>query len=199
MPPASFTGTFDVAELAFYVFVLFFLGLVFYLRREDKREGYPLQTDRKDGRVTVQGFPFPPGPKKFRLYHEPQELTERRERDLSGILAPAERWPGAPFVPLGDPMQDGVGSASYAERSDVPDRTFDDQRMIFSRFENSRQTSKNRVRRNGVKIAQEFSGLRITDAVGYRPDLSEHDPTCPAWATVLENTFPGYGQMAIPG
>ena len=49
MPPASFTGTFDLAELAFYVFVLFFLGLVYYLRREDKREGYPLETDRKDG------------------------------------------------------------------------------------------------------------------------------------------------------
>ncbi len=127
MPPASFTGTFDVAELAFYAFVLFFLGLVFYLRREDKREGYPLETERRDGRVTVQGFPLPPKPKKFKLYHEPQELLERRERDLTGILAPAEGWPGAPFVPLGDPMQDGVGSASYAQRSDVPDVTFDDQ------------------------------------------------------------------------
>jgi photosynthetic reaction center H subunit len=128
MPPASFTGTFDVAELAFYVFVLFFLGLVFYLRREDKREGYPLETERKDGRVVVQGFPLPPKPKKFVLYHEPQELVERKERDLSGILAPAERWPGAPYVPLGDPMQDGVGASSYAERSDVPDVTFDDSK-----------------------------------------------------------------------
>jgi photosynthetic reaction center H subunit len=127
MPPASFTGTFDVAELAFYVFVLFFLGLVFYLRREDKREGYPLETERKDGRVVVQGFPLPPKPKKFILYHEPQDLMARKERDLSGILAPAERWPGAPFVPLGDPMQDGVGASSYAERSDVPDVTFDEQ------------------------------------------------------------------------
>jgi photosynthetic reaction center H subunit len=77
--------------------------------------------------VQVQGFPFPPGPKKFRLFHEPDELLDRRERDLTGILAPAERWPGAPFVPLGDPMQDGVGSASYAQRSDVPDLTFDEQ------------------------------------------------------------------------
>jgi photosynthetic reaction center H subunit len=29
--------------------------------------------------------------------------------------------------PLGDPMQDGVGPASYAERLDVPDITFDEQ------------------------------------------------------------------------
>src|SRR3712207_910916 len=109
MPTAGFTSTFDVAELAFYAFVLFFLGLVYYLRREDKREGYPLDSDRSDGggRVTVRGFPNPPGPKKFILYHEPPNLLARRERDLDGILAPAENWPGAPFVPLGDPMKDG--------------------------------------------------------------------------------------------
>jgi photosynthetic reaction center H subunit len=129
MPPASFTSTFDVAELAFYAFVLFFLGLVYYLRREDKREGYPLESDRSDrtGRVTVRGFPNPPGPKKFILYHEPPALLERRERDLTGILAPSEGFPGAAFVPLGDPMQDGVGSASYAERAEVVDVTFDEQ------------------------------------------------------------------------
>lgn len=129
MPPASFTSTFDVAELAFYAFVLFFLGLVYYLRREDKREGYPLESERSDraGRVTVRGFPNPPPPRKYKLYHEPQDLLERRERDLTGILAPAEGWPGAPFVPLGDPMQDGVGSASYAQRSESVDVTFDEQ------------------------------------------------------------------------
>lgn len=127
MPTSSFTSTFDVAELAFYAFVLFFLGLVYYLRREDKREGYPLVSDRTDGRVTVRGFPNPPPPKTFRTYHEPKELQERHERDLDGILAPAERWPGAPYVPLGDPMQDGVGSASYAQRSEEVDVTFDAQ------------------------------------------------------------------------
>lgn len=126
MPTASFTSTFDVAELAFYAFVLFFLGLVFYLRREDKREGYPLISDRSD-RITVQGFPAPPPPKVFRTYHEPTEIQERHERDLDGILAPAEKWPGAPMVPLGDPMRDGVGTASYAQRSEEVDVTFDEQ------------------------------------------------------------------------
>ena len=126
MPSASFTSTFDFAELAFYVFVLFFLALVFYLRREDKREGYPLISDRAGG-VTVQGFPPAPPPKKYKLWHEPKEILERRERDLDGILKPAENWPGAPFVPMGDPMKDGVGTASYAERSEEVDVTFDEQ------------------------------------------------------------------------
>jgi photosynthetic reaction center H subunit len=129
MPTADFTSTFDVAELALYVFFLFFVGLVVYLRREDKREGYPLVSDRTEtsgGRVRVVGFPPPPPPKRFLLAHEhaPQEFA-RRERDLTGILAPTAGFPGAPMQPLGDPMRDGVGPASYAERLDVPDVTFD--------------------------------------------------------------------------
>ena len=131
MQPSGFlTSTFDVAELVLYAFFLFFAGLIYYLRREDKREGYPLVSERSDraGRVTVRGFPNPPPPKVFiKHHHEDEGIPPRRERDLTGIVAPAENWPGAPFVPLGDPMQDGVGSASYAQRADVPDLTFDDQ------------------------------------------------------------------------
>lgn len=129
MPTAAFTPTFDVAELALYLFFAFFAGLVIYLRREDKREGYPLDSDRtalSGGRIKVQGWPPIPKPKTFILAHDPtpHEFV-RRERDLTGILAPAEGYPGAPMVPLGDPMRDGVGPASYAERLDVPDVTFD--------------------------------------------------------------------------
>ena len=35
------TSGIDVALLVFWAFVLFFVCLVFYLRREDRREGYP--------------------------------------------------------------------------------------------------------------------------------------------------------------
>ena len=130
MQSAAFTHSFDVAELALYAFFLFFAGLVFYLRREDKREGYPLESDRSrmSPRVKVQGWPTIPKPKKYLLAHESEaHIFPRKERDLSGILAPAAGFPGAPMQPLGDPMQDGVGPASYAERMDVPDVTFDEQ------------------------------------------------------------------------
>lgn len=60
----SLFGNQDVASLAVWAFWLFFAGLVFYLRREDKREGYPLLT--KDVQGNVQGFPAYPGPKVFR-------------------------------------------------------------------------------------------------------------------------------------
>ena len=34
------------AQVVLYAFWIFFAGLILYLRREDKREGYPLESDR---------------------------------------------------------------------------------------------------------------------------------------------------------
>ena len=56
MATGAITGYIDVAQVVLYAFWIFFAGLIFYLRREDKREGYPLVSDRSD-RVEVQGFP----------------------------------------------------------------------------------------------------------------------------------------------
>ena len=56
------TSYIDFAQLSLYAFWLFFAGLIWYLRREDKREGYPLESDRR--KVKVQGWP-PIPPEKF--------------------------------------------------------------------------------------------------------------------------------------
>ncbi len=66
-------GYFDLAQLALYAFWLFFFGLVYYLRREDKREGYPLLTD--DPNRVANGFPMPPEPKQF--IHRPAAEDHR--------------------------------------------------------------------------------------------------------------------------
>lgn len=63
----QFANSIDVAQLAIWAFWLFFAALVYYLRREDKREGYPLAT--KDVGGKVQGFPAYPGPKEFVDHH----------------------------------------------------------------------------------------------------------------------------------
>lgn len=70
----DFTSYFDLTQVLLYAFWLFFAWLVYWLRREDKREGYPLRSDRQG--VTVQGFPATPGPKQFvsRLPHEGSPL-----------------------------------------------------------------------------------------------------------------------------
>ena len=57
MDDVKLVGTLDVTELVFLAFVLFFLTLIFYLRREDRREGYPLE-DETTGRVDTAGGPL---------------------------------------------------------------------------------------------------------------------------------------------
>jgi photosynthetic reaction center H subunit len=125
MPTGAITGYIDVAQVVLYAFWIFFAGLIFYLRREDKREGYPLESDRS-GSITVQGFPAFPGSKSFLMGDGsvrtvPSVKADRRD----AAVAPLLPWPGAPMEPTGNPMKDGVGPASYADRDDVPEHAFD--------------------------------------------------------------------------
>lgn len=131
MNTGAITGYFDVAQVVLYVFWLFFAGLIIYLRKEDKREGYPLESDRSGGRVSVQGFPAIPAPKTFTLADGSVVKAPRVEKDLRQILAkPASGAPGAPLLPTGDPMLDAVGPSSFAERANVPDHLLEGGAMI---------------------------------------------------------------------
>ena len=123
MQTGAITSHLDVAQVALYAFWIFFAGLIFYLRSEDKREGYPLQSDRSD-RIKVQGFPPIPRPKTFILPHGGTVSAPRPEMPSGpGNASPVGLWPGAPLQPNGNPMVDGVGPAAYADRSDTPDLT----------------------------------------------------------------------------
>lgn len=113
----------DLAQVVLYAFWLFFAGLIYYLHRENKREGYPLETERGTGsRVTVRGFPEVPHSKAF-LNHDGRILTVPAYGNDRGDakVAPSAEWPGSPFMPIGDPMAEGVGPASYADREDTPE------------------------------------------------------------------------------
>jgi photosynthetic reaction center H subunit len=129
MHTGQITGYIDVAQLVLYAFWIFFFGIIYYLRREDKREGYPLESDRSErsgGRVKVQGFPAMPGPKTFLLAHGGTSVVPDPRKDIIDLRAqPSGPWPGAPLVPTGNPMLDGVGPASYTPRSPSPDMTFE--------------------------------------------------------------------------
>jgi photosynthetic reaction center H subunit len=125
MQTGGVTSYIDVAQLTLYAFWIFFFGLIYYLRREDKREGYPLESDRS-ARVTVQGFPRIPAPKTFILPHGGVQTAPRAEpKDGPLNATPTGGWPGAPLEPTGDPMLSGVGPAAYANRADVPDTMHD--------------------------------------------------------------------------
>jgi photosynthetic reaction center H subunit len=120
MQAGAITGYIDVAQIALYVFWLFFAGLIFYLRKEDKREGYPLVTERAG--QFLQGFPVMPAPKTFLLPHGGTVTAPRVDPPQPTFDAqPVASWPGAPMHPIGNAMLAGAGPAASALRADVPD------------------------------------------------------------------------------
>jgi photosynthetic reaction center H subunit len=124
MQPGAITSYIDVAQLVLYAFWIFFAGLIYYLHRENKREGYPLLTERKG--VTLQGFPFVPTPKKFLLSNGTVIYAPRAEEPEVLNAVPTARFPGAPYQPIGNPMLSGMGPGAWARRADHPDLSFDD-------------------------------------------------------------------------
>ncbi len=131
MEVGAITSHIDVAQVVLYAFWIFFAGLIFYLRREDRREGYPLESE-------VTGKPdesswglWVPEPKVFLLAHGGTATApdNRPEPDPSK-LAPVAPWSGAPFEPTGNPMLDRVGPGAYAMRSDEPEVMEDGSAVI---------------------------------------------------------------------
>jgi photosynthetic reaction center H subunit len=117
------TQTIDVAQLVFAAFVLFFICLIFYLRREDRREGYPLE-DELTGRIETQGGPLhTAATKSFKLPFGHGTVTApTKGREPVDIAARrTDRFGGAPYSPTGDPLVDGIGPAAFAERAKRPD------------------------------------------------------------------------------
>ncbi len=121
METGAITGYIDVAQIVLYAFWIFFAGLIFYLRREDRREGYPLESEYASPRPG-DGLVFIPEPKEFELPHGGSAFAPNGKADDRELKAEKfAPWPGAPLVPTGNPMLDGIGPGAYAERADVPD------------------------------------------------------------------------------
>lgn len=115
-------GGLDVAELAFYMFAAFFAGLIIYLRREDRREGYPREEDLT-GQLLPEGGMFSSAdPKTFKLpFDRGTPYQPNGERDAMPQNITGRDFPGTPFDPIGDPLSSGLGPGSYAMRADRPD------------------------------------------------------------------------------
>lgn len=127
MYSGAITHNIDVAQVVLYMFWVFFAGLVVYLHRENKREGYPLESDTGMGRNRYEGFPATPDPKTFTMgdgsvWQAPGPNSAYEE--LKGGVA-TSRVPGSPIEPVGNPMLAGVGPGAYAQRADIPDTTLE--------------------------------------------------------------------------
>jgi photosynthetic reaction center H subunit len=113
----------DGGLIAINLFALFFLFLVLYLQKESRREGYPLYDERLNRQRDVKTS-FMPEPKVYRLpgggTAMAPNVLKRESQDIKARQINV--FPGAPYVPTGNPMVDGIGPAAYAQRADVPDR-----------------------------------------------------------------------------
>jgi photosynthetic reaction center H subunit len=127
---AALTPTIDVAQVVLYGFWIFFFGLIYWLRKEDRREGYPLESDNprrigRDDQILI------PKPKVFKLpeggeYAAPNFVRDTREFPIERTSAAA----GSALEPTGDPMLSGVGPAAYAKRHDAPELTRDGRDQV---------------------------------------------------------------------
>jgi len=127
MSTGAITHGIDIAQVVLYMFWVFFAGLCLYLHRENKREGYPLESDGRGGTVVIQGFPAVPEPKVFLLRSGQKRFApgpNSGKQVLTGGVA-TSRYPGSPIVPTGNPLLAGVGPGAYADRDDSPDVTID--------------------------------------------------------------------------
>ena len=118
------TNGIDVALVVLNAFFLFFVGLVFYLRREDRREGYPLEHELT-GRIESEGGMLSTAPTKFFQLPVGHGTVSAPTKGREPVTVPGARksdwFPGAPIEPTGNPLVDGVGPAAWAERAKQPD------------------------------------------------------------------------------
>ena len=131
MPRGEITGYIDVAQVVLYAFWIFFAGLIFWIRREDRREGYPLEAE-VTGRLKRPDPILIPTPKLFHLSDGKVKTAPQTDMkpDRNFVGHKREPWPGAPLEPGATPMLDHVGPGSWVHRDDEHDHTFDGQKRI---------------------------------------------------------------------
>lgn len=119
MLPGALTSHLDATQILVALFFLFFAGLVYYLRREDKREGYPLW-DISPRNVPIEGFPPVPPTKVYTLIEGGTTTMPHRFEPSAMRVIPAEPGFGSPLIPIGDAMFAEVGPGAYPMRKAEP-------------------------------------------------------------------------------
>lgn len=127
--PLDITRYVDGPQIAFWLFLLAFIAVVIYLRRLDKREGYPMQASPFDETPSL-GFPPPLEPKTF-LLNEGGTTVAPHDYPQGPISAePLHRFAGTPLVPIGNPLLAGVGPGAWVMRSNEPMLTEQGELML---------------------------------------------------------------------
>jgi photosynthetic reaction center H subunit len=122
MSKGQLTAYIDVAQVVLYMFWLFFAGVIWYLVRENRREGYPMDSDRG----VIEGWLPVPTPKTYLLdngeqRHAPSDRVSPQTLNAERVAPHG----GSAYEPLGNPLLAGVGPGAWADRADHPDLDHD--------------------------------------------------------------------------
>ncbi len=117
MLPGAITEDIDVAQLLVAAFFLFFVCLIIYLRREDQREGYPLNDPERRGRGPKS---VKPDPKLFRMMDGSKTVAPHYFPQPPMRTKTPESGMGDRLTPEGDPLLAAVGPGAYVMRADKP-------------------------------------------------------------------------------
>ena len=118
MPLGSITYHIDLAETAVMLFFLGFLGVVWYLRRLDKREGFPMKASPFDARPLL-GFPLPDA-KAYLLEEGGTTVAPHHYEQPPMGAVPLYRFDGTPMTPVGNPLLAAIGPGAWVMRRDEP-------------------------------------------------------------------------------
>jgi len=161
----GFTQSFDVAQLVLYIFWAFFAGVIYYLQREQHREGYPMDSGRPNGPV-ITGWPLVQ-PKTYRMRHGPDMVAPDPGRpDGEYSFEPGNPWSGGTIVPKGDPLLAGVGPGGWAMRADEPDLTYEgNPKIVPLRAAKDYNVAKQNVDPRGMQVicADKESAGQVVD------------------------------------
>jgi photosynthetic reaction center H subunit len=119
MGTGAITGYFDVAQLVLYMFWIFFAGLIYYLARENRREGYPLETHRG---TSHGGWIGVPDPKTYLLADGTEIQVPSGSPGAQNVTAEKMQGSeGSPIEPVGNPLLSGAGPGAWCSRADHAD------------------------------------------------------------------------------
>lgn len=119
----------DLPQLAFWMFFLAFVGICYWLRKNDKREGYPLKASPFTSE-RMDGVPLPGEPVTYRLNEGGVTSTPHAYPDPAASVVPVARFAGTPFRATGDLLRTSLGPGAWVMRKDEPMLTEDGELLL---------------------------------------------------------------------
>ena len=109
----------DLPQLAFWLFFLAFVAICWFLRKNDKREGYPLVASPFVGGAML-GAPDPGTPLTYVLNEGGTTSTPHDYPQAPAAVLPLYRFDGTPFRPTAELLGTSLGPGAWVMRKDEP-------------------------------------------------------------------------------